>query len=502
MKHSLIRKSGFCVVLIAMSLSGCSSALRDSFRRSPSSETGSPTISRNLRVAVRQFRDLIASDDLNSGTCASRLDSIYDELYKTSPSYFDLQTLSSESLVVVKELWEARVELRKKFLKIVAESRVSPECVNAVRRAQVASRFLEEYVGEWALSPKAPDSHHLRPSWSGSFPETLQSPDFDSLDLRSGDLLLSRGDAFTSAAIARIGDIEGQFSHLAMVYVDEKTGKKYTIEAHIEVGVVVAPIEKYLNDGKVRSTLFRYHGDPAVAHAAAKYMFERASEATAAGANIPYDFHFNVQDDSEVFCAEVAALGYRVATGGKVELPAFQSKMSTNNRQFLDAIGMTGKETFAPMDLEVDPHFDLVGEWRDLSRTEQSHRKDEVLTAMFTWMQDYHYVLLNAEWNEVVSSLMWQVRRWPVFGSLLKEKFPTNMSKNALEATVTISLVAEKLFNDLSKKDQEAKKQTGLWLTPYQLYQALEEMRVKDLDHWQRTKKSRFHKRFHPVEGE
>jgi hypothetical protein len=445
------------------------------------------------------------------------LDEIYDELYRTPPSHFNLEKLRSEALQVVDELWQARVELRKKFVKMASEGELSTDCVDAVRRAMVAGRFVEEYVGEWALGPAQGDAKYPVPAWSGSYPLIVKSPDFSTTELRSGDLLLSRGDAFISAAIARIGDVEGQFSRLAMVYVDETTGKKYTIEAHIEVGVVAAPIEKYLNDGKVRSTIFRYRGDPKVAHQAAKYMFDRATQATAAGANIPYDFHFNVHDDSEVFCAEVAALGYRVASGGQVELPRYESKMSGDHREFLDDIGMTDKTTFAPMDLEVEPRFDLVGEWRDLSRTEQSHRKDEVLTAMFEWMQQYHYVLDETAWTKISSTVLWELRKWPIFSSLLKSRFPTNMMPRTIEASQTISEVAEKLFTNLSDLDEDQRRRTGLWQTPYQMREALEQARMDDFSRWEKWNawdlrrlsgepseipepdRPRFHLIFHPV---
>jgi hypothetical protein len=345
----------------------------------------------------------------------------------------------------------------------------------------------------------------------------VKSPDFDSDELRSGDLLLSRGDAFTSAAIARVGDIEGQFSHLAMIYIDEKTHKKYTIEAHIEIGVVAAPFENYLADYKVRSTLFRFRGDPAIAHQAAKYMFEKARQATAAGANIPYDFKFNPQDESEVFCAEVAAMGYRHATRGKIELPAYESRITARYREFLNEIGMTMDRTFAPMDLEVDPHFDLVAEWRDLSRTHQSHRKDEVLTAIYNWMQRYHYVLNNASYINAGTRLLVGIRNWPFFNSFLKDRFPSNMSPRTMAAMYTISDVGETLFNDLTKIDEKHHQETGLWFTPKEMLDRLDQMRIDDLIRWKIWKgwekrmaenaqaqetepaRPRFHESFHPA---
>ena len=45
-----------------------------------------------------------------------------------------------------------------------------------------------------------------------------------------------RGMHHNSAAIARIGDVDSQFSHLAIVHTDE-SGKHWVVEALIEDGV-------------------------------------------------------------------------------------------------------------------------------------------------------------------------------------------------------------------------------------------------------------------------
>ena len=100
--------------------------------------------------------------------------------------------------------------------------------------------------------------------------------------LHSGDILVSRGGAPTSALIARGNDYPGNFSHVALLHI-APSGEVETIEAHIERGVVVAGIERYLSDHKLRVMLLRPRADhealrarPDLAHAAAV----RAREAT------------------------------------------------------------------------------------------------------------------------------------------------------------------------------------------------------------------------------
>ena len=57
------------------------------------------------------------------------------------------------------------------------------------------------------------------------------------VDVHSGDILVSRGGAPTSALIARGNDYPGNFSHVALVHVNDKIKTVSIIESHIEIGV-------------------------------------------------------------------------------------------------------------------------------------------------------------------------------------------------------------------------------------------------------------------------
>ena len=55
--------------------------------------------------------------------------------------------------------------------------------------------------------------------------------EFKGIKLCSGDILVSRGGAPTSALIARGNDYPGSFSHVALLHVDEKSGAGSMIES-------------------------------------------------------------------------------------------------------------------------------------------------------------------------------------------------------------------------------------------------------------------------------
>jgi hypothetical protein len=91
------------------------------------------------------------------------------------------------------------------------------------------------------------------------------------------------------------------------------------------------------------------------------------------------------------------------------------------------------------------------------------------------------------------------------------------MKPRTIEATLNISDVAETLFNDLTEKDEEQHRKSGLWLSPAQMLEELEKMRIEDFSRWEKWKawqsrsltapdpqepepdRPRFHWYFHPV---
>jgi hypothetical protein len=102
------------------------------------------------------------------------------------------------------------------------------------------------------------------------------------VQVHSGDILVSRGGAPTSALIARGNDFPGNFSHIALVHVDDASGDVSIIEAHIEVGVAVSDIETYFRDRKLRVMLLRPRADlpalredPSLPHRAASAVLDR-----------------------------------------------------------------------------------------------------------------------------------------------------------------------------------------------------------------------------------
>lgn len=202
------------------------------------------------------------------------------------------------------------------------------------------------------------------------------------VNIYSGDILVSRGGAPTSALIARGNDYPGNFSHIALVHVDEKTHLASIIEAHIEKGTVAATLEDYLEDKKLRVMVLRLRPglpallkDPLIPHKAAGFALKEAR-----GRHIPYDFEMDYNNHDKLFCSEVASAAYE---GFGIHLWMGISTISSPAlASWLAAFGVSRFETQEPSDLEYDPQLKVVAEWRDRETLYKDHLDNAVIDVM------------------------------------------------------------------------------------------------------------------------
>ncbi len=202
------------------------------------------------------------------------------------------------------------------------------------------------------------------------------------IPVHSGDILVSRGGAEVSALISRGNDYPGNFSHIAFLYVDEKTKKPWLIESHIEKGVAIADVEQYIKDKKLRfmvmrpkAALYAMGKDPMLPHKAAKAMYEESLSR-----HIPYDFKMDFSDSSKMFCSEVASYSYR-----KQGIQLWQQSSTISSAGTVKWLGDFGVENFVtqmPSDLEYDPQLSVVAEWRDPETLFKDHIDNAVMDAM------------------------------------------------------------------------------------------------------------------------
>ncbi len=229
-------------------------------------------------------------------------------------------------------------------------------------------------------------------------PSRAPSVTIHGVRLHSGDVLLSRGGAPTSAFIARGNDFPGNFSHVALLHVSED-GTPTLIESHIESGVGTSTAERYLEDQKLRIAVLRLRADhpalaadPLLAHHAAQGALERAR-----AGHVPYDFAMDFGDPSAMFCSEVASAAYRER--GVTLWRGLSSMSGQGLTRWLAAFGVRRFTTQAPSDLEYDPQLRVVAEWRDPDTLFSDHLDNAVLDVM----------LEGAERGDRIGYAYWQL---------------------------------------------------------------------------------------------
>lgn len=196
--------------------------------------------------------------------------------------------------------------------------------------------------------------------------------------IKSGDVLLSRGSASVSALIARASNFPGNFSHVALLHINKSNNEIKIIESHIEKGVAIADSNAYFKDKKQRILVLRkrYANDSMLAHQAATAMIETLSQQ-----NIPYDFNMDYTDSGKMFCSEVASFAYN--TQG-VKLWSIPSGISHPGAvTWLNNFGVQYFSTQMPSDLEYDKEMVLIAEWFDRDLLWEDHVYNAAMDALY-----------------------------------------------------------------------------------------------------------------------
>jgi len=449
--------------------------------------------SKTLLGLANEVRTTLTSNQFTAENCSPVFDEVLQEMSKLDPRQYSRADKRENSFAAIHQFWLAQLAVSDKIQEFYRAGSYTEACSLSARNALRALRGIQDYLGYTSVVAekiKAPVSNTLE---LVRFPPTTKTnPKFKHIILKSGDLLLSRGNAYSSATIARIAKTDTQFSHVAMYYLDEKTCKPYVIQAHIEIGVVVDPFSEYFRDGKARSSVFRFQ-DEALAKKAAERLFQLVKSRMDSGNNIQYNFSMEQDHYDRLFCSQLVRYGFKLASDGQVEVPFFDSDFEMKNPEILNRLGVTARRSFVPADIEVDPRFIHLAEWTDYETVHQAWTYDAMLTEMFRWMEEYGYHLDTPLKQNVITHLSYKLRHTPLAGQLLDKKFPLNMKKNTLETIMVLDSVSKKIEKLITLDEKRFIAEFGVYPTFNQLTEMLEDIRHKEL-----SEGKTFHKSFHP----
>ena len=438
---------------------------------------------------IEKFHQDIEKPGVDEKKFSIILQNYYEELYHLKAENSRLFELTDKELnEIIQRSFEGRLKLIKKLNDFIPNrEKEDKTLLTRVYDMTRALRYLEDYVLEVAMRDKL-STKQAYITLQGEPPYFMVAPgqQLQNLeDLQSGDIILTRGNAFTSAAIARIGVNDTQFSHLSFLYRNPKEGGKlYTIEAHIEIGSVVAPIEVHIDQKNSRTVVYRFE-DSEMAHKAAQYMFHKVKTQADKGKNIEYNFSMQYQDATRLFCSQVIYDGFYEVSSQTIDIPKFKTKFNLGLIEFLNQLGVpvTAQnidklDTFSPGDIEYDPRFTLIAEWKDPKQLRDSRIKDAILTKMFAWMDHDQYHIHPPLGIALKSQLTWILRRTPGIKKFLVKKLPMNMNIGQMKMFLTL----DKIGGVLKKEVLAVREKKKEPLTLKEIFDSLEAFKNRDKD--------------------
>jgi len=484
-------------LIVATLVSGCATQ-----ERYPSSAD-----ELTLSQIIEQIKITSEKQKLDHSICKPAYEDLYQRLFNLAgdTTYFEMNDLAAIDREI-KASFLARIALKETFKDFDGNE----ECLKSATDVFRGLRYVEDYLIEMrmALTPNAPVEYT---NLKGEFPYMLVNPKYEAEfksyeDLKSGDVILSRGNAFSSAAIARIGTNDFQFSHLSFVYKNPAEEETYTTEAHIEIGSVVAPLLDHVSGKNAREVVFRYH-DGEVSHQASKYIHDRVLARQKTKKTIEYDFSMDYKDDERLFCSEIISSGFKHVLKDADYFPMFKSKFSVGIIPFLNTIGVPATkenistlDTFAPGDIQFDPRFELVAEWRNPKKMEENRLKDFILTKIFERMEAESYKIDPTFKMDAQAKTLWVLRRLPIVKKFVAAKFPLNMSPSQLELFMALDKLGDAIYKEVEKASLEYDRP----MTAKEIYAVLDGFFKQDFETYKRYKKGQevgkpnFHLLFHP----
>jgi Permuted papain-like amidase enzyme, YaeF/YiiX, C92 family len=449
-----------------------------------------PVASASFENDIEHIEILAATPVTNAALLARNLDFIYERASKARFADYDVAGIARAAPMLMYRLFDLRVALREQLGHYEMLGLMTPQVTQAFRDVFRVLRYVSDMLGEITTGhPRASEGGYLLRGFTGTDNNTLVNYAFyrngAATHFRSGDVVLVRGTAHNSAAIARIGDVDSQFSHIGIVHIDP-SGDHWMVESLIEDGATITPLAKALDHNIVRAVLYR-HRDADLAARAAKYIFDYVAATRAKGGKrILYDFTMRTDDTRNLFCSKLVRLAYERGSFGMFILPTYPTHIASKNRDFLDRVGVATDLTFAPADIDMESGFDLVAEWQDYRDTAGIRLQDFTMDKLFEWMEKYNYRFEETTAIKLVSVLG---RFSAHFSDSAKEllssvfpRVPINMPRKTVAVVAMLHKTAEPIYRELMKLNQDSVAETGIPLHGLDVMAALESIREREGD--------------------
>lgn len=425
------------------------------------------------------------------------LNRIYFFLFNANESIYKVSDLNAKAETIIDLFTNLKFKLKDSLSKwnIKFNLKTHPngkELFESVRKIFRAIRYFEDVVIESKVNSTKDkvEMQNIKSKYSWYNKFKSNSP-LRYQDFKSGDVILMRGSSPVSASIARISDFQTQFSHIAIVHDDLVTNQKYVVESLIETGVIITPLKEFLTHRLAKYVVYR-HQDQRIAQAAGEgvftYVLKRLKEENL---RISYDFSMNMSSLDKMFCSEVVSFAFKIGVfkvKGKFDLdddvPMFKNSFHSKlNRSLLRefTIADSTNEIFAPGDIDIDPRFEEIAEYRDLDLTERLRITDLIFDKLFYWIEAENRKPNPKIWMSVISKLAYYASLNEKLKSFLAQKglpIDSEISPQITRTVILMEMSKREFLNTIITYSNKFKFENGISPSPQKIYEKLEEIKA------------------------
>jgi hypothetical protein len=438
---------------------------------------------------IEEFSKAIHSSQVDFKQLEKELDAVFVKLENVDPAQLDFVEIRRHTNQIIRASMEFRTELVQKIPQWQEQNVWTYKSETTVRNILRGLRYFEDAVGENSMGYGSSKEEALKfKSFTGGEPfvMTKDGSKFDVYkDVKPGDLILMRGGSEISAAIARVGDVNSQFSHLAIVTEDPKTKELFVAEALIEKGLTISPLKDFIDHAVGHSVIFRSEDKTLAAKAS-----EHAWEYTHNGVKYVYDFTMKMgvdpeelRKDPKLFCTRAVKLFYNRADKN-FNMPLNPTHLNPANRDFLKGIGIEDKtkEIFAPSDIELDHRFSVVAEYRDFSRTATHRIYDTIFDKVFQWMDEGGHFKESKMISFIARTAYFLSKITPIRNLAQKFGIPIapHVKPNVLETVLAMAAIRKPLQKELQPMIDSYVEKYGIVPPPRIMSRWLEDIRSRN----------------------
>ncbi|CAN5511742.1 hypothetical protein BH10BDE1_BH10BDE1_13630 [soil metagenome] len=479
-----MKRRQIILVLLALALSplACTSVDKKASAREPQSTPG-------LLVDLLKLKTDIASNAVDAQNCHEYFQSQLQALQEERLQEIPFERAKHDSEKIMHATWQNRLAIHAGLSKYVS-------CRTELRQLFYRLRSIEDLAADRFYGEKQTTQNDLRDFQNQPIP--LVDNDFyhgylgssgavekATVPFRSGDLMVTRGLSFFSAALSMIPDHPSQLDHFVLVHRDN-TGKMQTIESYAQTGGVAAfPMDYALKNENARIMLLRPK-DAALGAKAAQIMLDAVEEGERnPSKKIGYDFFMDLENPERMTCSAVTYWGFRRASNDEFKIPEEKSTVSPKLSQIFENTGIKQGPLLTAGDIELDTRFELLLEFRDPRLIQDGRIREVVEQSIFKWMKEYNYRLRPTLGTIAIDTLIYPLRPtklWPVVRKVTgSPDFPLETPKGFIKTLKQLNDVSDVLYKRVYDATLKNREKTGWGLTQQQMLDVLDQYRVEDL---------------------